>query len=608
MSLLNAEPSSPSARQEQHLPPKSYADALNEDEEADPIDAEDPILDESAIKETPPRPVHSRSGSGEPRAFGEVIDEIPTPGSPSLRHPKGRLEKKDTYAGAVKEQSPTPSSLSNGDGYGLPVKEIVRNNRTNGTSHDDISTTFDGVGEDEAPRSPIRRAHKRASSKNLNGDRPTSSQSQKDRPTSAQSHQEMTGIQEEQEKLRSNGQATAINENGNLSAEKENETGIDLIRNKSGENLASIKRSEADLSSLQQIENKPESLQRPTRGRDRSDSELTSGRRAGEGWSKSAIRWAPLNVPAQRRLQTAVVLMHTLSIVGGLTIFLFLCGIPLLWPILVPYLLYVLFSQVSVDGSLAQRSEWARRSKIWSLFGSYFPARLHRSQELEPTRKYIFGYHPHGIISHGAFAAFATEALGFSQLFPGITNTLLTLDSNFRIPLYREYALRMGLASVSRESCENLLSRGGVNKEGMGRAITIVVGGARESLDAKPYTLRLVLKRRKGFVKLAVRCGADLVPTLAFGENDIYDQFDSESHPWIHKGQMLVKKLMGFTVSEIVASWRTPKLTWTTDPTLSRPRRVQLRCGHDALSKTYQHCGRKTYPSQAIQESGYGIR
>ena len=51
----------------------------------------------------------------------------------------------------------------------------------------------------------------------------------------------------------------------------------------------------------------------------------------------------------------------------------------------------------------------------------------------------------------------------------------------------------------------------------MGRAITIVVGGARESLDAQPHSLRLVLKRRKGFVKLAIRTGADLVPVLAFG-------------------------------------------------------------------------------------------
>jgi len=130
----------------------------------------------------------------------------------------------------------------------------------------------------------------------------------------------------------------------------------------------------------------------------------------------------------------------------------------------------------------------------------------------------------------------------------GITNTLLTLDSNFRVPLYRDYALRMGLASVSRESCENILSKGGKNGEGMGRAITIVVGGARESLDAKPGSLKLVLKRRKGFVKLAIRQGADLVPTLAFGENDLYDQFDSNSHPYVHKAQLLVKKFMGFTV------------------------------------------------------------
>jgi 2-acylglycerol O-acyltransferase 2 len=82
----------------------------------------------------------------------------------------------------------------------------------------------------------------------------------------------------------------------------------------------------------------------------------------------------------------------------------------------------------------------------------------------------------------------------------------------------------------------------------MGRAITIVIGGARESLDAQPYSLRLVLKRRKGFVKMAIRTGADLVPVLAFGENDIYDQFQPEQHPKIHKFQLLVKKVLGFTI------------------------------------------------------------
>lgn len=82
----------------------------------------------------------------------------------------------------------------------------------------------------------------------------------------------------------------------------------------------------------------------------------------------------------------------------------------------------------------------------------------------------------------------------------------------------------------------------------MGRAITIVVGGARESLDAQPHRMRLVLKRRKGFVKMAIRTGADLVPVLGFGENDLYDQFQADSHPTIHKIQLLVKKILGFTI------------------------------------------------------------
>ncbi|KAL2010134.1 hypothetical protein VTN00DRAFT_5941 [Thermoascus crustaceus] len=273
------------------------------------------------------------------------------------------------------------------------------------------------------------------------------------------------------------------------------------------------------------------------------------GQHSGKSGERSGIRWAPLNIGLERRLQTLVVLYHTLTIAIFLTSFFFACAIPLFWPLLLPYLIYIsLFSTSATSGTLSRRSPFLRSLRLWSLYASYFPARLHRSEPLPPTRKYIFGYHPHGIISHGAFAAFATEALGFSRLFPGITNTLLTLDSNFRIPFYRDYALAMGLASVSRESCENLLTKGGTDGEGMGRAITIVIGGARESLDAQPHSIRLVLKRRKGFVKLAIRTGADLVPVLAFGENELYEQVRSDQHPIIHKFQMLIKRTMGFTI------------------------------------------------------------
>ncbi len=67
-----------------------------------------------------------------------------------------------------------------------------------------------------------------------------------------------------------------------------------------------------------------------------------------------------------------------------------------------------------------------------------------------------------------------TFATGFSHLFPGINNALLTISSNFRVPFYRDYILAMGLASVSKQSCSRLLENG--------NSITIIVGGAQGDL------------------------------------------------------------------------------------------------------------------------------
>ncbi|KAK5987689.1 Diacylglycerol O-acyltransferase 2A [Cladobotryum mycophilum] len=237
-----------------------------------------------------------------------------------------------------------------------------------------------------------------------------------------------------------------------------------------------------------------------------------------------------------------------MGIVVLVSLFWFTCANPLSWPILVPYLIHLTLSTAATDGKLTYRSEYLRASRIWDLFASYFPMRLHKTCDLDPNRKYVFGYHPHGIISHGAWAAFGTNALGFPEKFPGITNSLLTLDSNFRIPFYRDWILAMGMRSVSKESIRNHLTKGGPDGKGQGRAVTIVVGGARESLEAQPGTLRLVLKGRKGFVKMALRTGADLVPVLAFGENDLYDQLSPKTHPMVHKIQMIVLKVFKFTV------------------------------------------------------------
>ena len=87
-------------------------------------------------------------------------------------------------------------------------------------------------------------------------------------------------------------------------------------------------------------------------------------------------------------------------------------------------------------------------------------------------------------------------ATGFSAAFPWIRHHLLTLATNFQMPFYRDILLALGVCSVSKQSCSNIL------KGGPGSAITIVVGGAAESLSAHPGTADLTLRRRSGLGSL----------------------------------------------------------------------------------------------------------
>ncbi|KAL4882117.1 diacylglycerol acyltransferase-domain-containing protein [Aspergillus karnatakaensis] len=244
-------------------------------------------------------------------------------------------------------------------------------------------------------------------------------------------------------------------------------------------------------------------------------------------------------------LEHLSVLYHVVTIYP-LIPFLLVAAYTLFHPL---YTLSFILLSLLVPHTLICRSRNLRSLSIWHHLASYFPMTLYRSVPLPPTKKYILGYHPHGVLSHGAFAAFATEALGFSELFPGIENTLLTLSSSFQIPIYGIYLRLLGMGSVSRESCQSLLTTGGRGGQGSGKAITIVVGGAKESLEAVPNSMRLVLRNRKGFVKLAIQTGASLVPVVGFGENELYDMDISlESQTLSGRVQRFFKEKFGFTV------------------------------------------------------------
>ncbi|XP_075395020.1 diacylglycerol O-acyltransferase 2-like protein 6 [Tenrec ecaudatus] len=194
-----------------------------------------------------------------------------------------------------------------------------------------------------------------------------------------------------------------------------------------------------------------------------------------------------------------------------------------------------------------RRSAWVRNWTLWKYFRNYFPIKLVKTHDLSPKHNYIIANHPHGIFSYGVFINFATEATGFSRIFPGITPSLGTLEGIFWIPLVREYVMSMGLTPVSELALTYMLTQ-----KGSGNAAIIVVGGAAESLLCRPGISTIYLKQRKGFVKLALKTGAYLVPSYSFGENDAHNQTTFPEGTWIRffqKGiQENVRKILGLNL------------------------------------------------------------
>ncbi len=59
---------------------------------------------------------------------------------------------------------------------------------------------------------------------------------------------------------------------------------------------------------------------------------------------------------------------------------------------------------------------------------------------------------------------------------------------------------------MSRESIEWITT-----KQGKGNAAVIVIGGAEESLEAYPGHYYLTLKKRKGFIRMAIKTGYNML-------------------------------------------------------------------------------------------------
>ncbi|KAM7538873.1 hypothetical protein Aperf_G00000055751 [Anoplocephala perfoliata] len=222
--------------------------------------------------------------------------------------------------------------------------------------------------------------------------------------------------------------------------------------------------------------------------------------------------------------------------------------------IILIYTLYWIYD-INAPYRGGHRSKWLGSLIVWKWASQYFPIRLIVSEELREWGKknnleisengesiqlpgsfnYLLGYHPHGAYAIGGIITCVTESLNFSKIFPGINSYAATLDFCFYIPFFRDILMLFGFVSASRESFDYLLDKNITGTSG--NLVSMAPGGARETLEARPGRYVLFLNRRRGFFRMALQTGSCLIPSIGFGETNLYDQVPNPEGSTLRKLQ-----------------------------------------------------------------------
>ncbi|KAF5307030.1 hypothetical protein FQR65_LT07173 [Abscondita terminalis] len=138
--------------------------------------------------------------------------------------------------------------------------------------------------------------------------------------------------------------------------------------------------------------------------------------------------------------------------------------------------------------------------------------------QLDPDRNYLFCCYPHGPLPYGFIKDFMFDKGKFKEYFPNHKTYMTNMHASFLIPYFREMLLVFGCCSASEKSLNYLLS-----KPNGGNAVALILGGRDEMNYVHKKDYHIVLKRRKGFARVALKNGSPIVPVFSFGANDVYN-------------------------------------------------------------------------------------
>jgi hypothetical protein len=136
-------------------------------------------------------------------------------------------------------------------------------------------------------------------------------------------------------------------------------------------------------------------------------------------------------------------------------------------------------------------------------------------ENMRKGKSYMLAVQPHGVLSLCGMCSAIYADKEFQGTIPtGVASALL------HTPILKHVMGIFNLISASKSSLKKQFKKGGI--EG---TVVLYVGGMAELFLSSAEEETLYLKKRKGFIKLALQEGVDIVPIYLFGNTTILSVF-----------------------------------------------------------------------------------
>lgn len=145
------------------------------------------------------------------------------------------------------------------------------------------------------------------------------------------------------------------------------------------------------------------------------------------------------------------------------------------------------------------------RSWVFTAWRAYFGWETVIEEQLVAGEKYLLAEFPHALYPMGQLLSYGViDDISKHHRVSGVVASVL-----LHTPILRHFYYATGTRAADAKSIQRILKEGG--------NAAVVVGGIAEMFLDTTDAERIYLRKRAGFVKLAIREGAHIVPVFFFG-------------------------------------------------------------------------------------------